>query len=161
MVPNGGEFDEGVRDESITSDDRVAPDAALLRIDPSVLELDRVFSVLSHPKRRYLVYALAEDSEWTLPELATKLAAWEGHADERDVGARTRDRQYISLYHTHVPNLVDHGVAEFDAETETLARGAHAERVFAALAGAGDGLDLAQERHAGRTYDGDAGADSV
>lgn len=161
MVPNEGEFDEDVRNGSTCPDDRVAPDAAVLRIDPSVLESDSVFSVLSHPKRRYLTYALAEESEWTLPELATKLAAWEGDADERDVDAHARDRQYISLYHTHVPNLVNHGVAEFDAETETLARGDHAERVFAVLAAAGDRLALTRDRHAGGTHDGDAGADSA
>jgi hypothetical protein len=125
-------------------------------IDPGVLDLDHVFEVLDHPRRRYLLYALATDDEWSLSELATKLAAWEGEVDERAVHEDVRDRAYVSLWHAHVPKLVEHGVVEFDEETERLRRGDHATQVFAALGGAGASLDSRQEQHAGREYeDGD------
>jgi predicted transcriptional regulator len=122
-------------------------------IDPAVLKLDYVFSALAHPRRRYLVYTLAADDEWTLTELATKLVAWEADIDEAAVSQQARDRMYISLYHVHVPKLVDEGVITFDRDTETIARSTHAEQVLAALAGAGGSLDTAQEAHATQSYD--------
>jgi hypothetical protein len=153
MAPENGESSESGQGElnppasSATS----APFAE--RIDPTVLELDHVFSVLSHPRRRYLMYALAENPEWTLTELATKLVAWETEDQETTVDARHRDQMYVSLYHTHVPKLDSEGVVEFDRETETIARGEHAEQVFTVLAGAGGSEDFAQEQHASRDYE--------
>ena len=45
---------------------------------PSVLDLDEVFAALGHPRRRYLLYTLVnERGAETLPEVATKIAAWE------------------------------------------------------------------------------------
>lgn len=127
-------------------------------IDPSVLELDHVFGVLDHPRRRYLLYAMATDDQWTLRELATKLVAWEQDLDEEAVDEDQCDRMYVSLYHVHVPRLVEHGVVGFDEETETISRADHTEQVFAVLEGAGASLDSLQEQHAGRTYSGDRGA---
>lgn len=161
MYQNGGGQEEDGRGEPTPSDSVVASDAAIPGIDSSVLELDRAFSVLSHPRRRYLMYALAENPEWTLRELATKLAAWETDVDERDVDAQTRDRFYTSLYHTHVPKLVAQGVAEYDAETGTIARTNHAKQVFAVLAGAGGCLDSAQEQHAEQAYDDESEPNSA
>lgn len=144
---------EGSAEEDVDSSTASVPDSPSLSIDPSVLELDFVFSVLSQPRRRYLLYALAENPEWTLTELATKLVAWETGVEEEAVDAERRDQMYLSLYHTHVPKLVDEDVVTFDAETETLARGQHATQVLAALAGAGHSLDATQEQHASRAYD--------
>lgn len=124
----------------------------LSSITPELLELDHVFSVLDHPRRRYLLYALATEREWTLTELATKLAAWEQDSPGEEVDESTRDQVYLSLYHAHVPALVENGVVEFDADTETLTRGTAAEEVFTVLAGAGNSLDAARQRHAEQDY---------
>lgn len=124
-------------------------------IDPAVLELDHVFEVLDHPRRRYLLYALATDEEWTLTELATKLAAWENDVDEADVDDATRDQVYVSLYHAHVPKLVEKGALRFDADEERIAPGEHAEQILAVLEGAGASLDQRQEAHAREEYDGE------
>ena len=121
-------------------------------IDRDVLDLDHVFGAIDHPRRRYLLYALATDSEWTLRELATKLVAWEHDVEETTVLDDQRDRMYLSLFHTHVPKLVEEGVIRFDRETETIARGEHAEQVFTALHGVGASLDHNQEEHAARAY---------
>ncbi|WP_136601784.1 DUF7344 domain-containing protein [Salinigranum halophilum] len=121
-------------------------------IDPAVLELNHVFSALGHSRRRYLMYALVENPQWTLTELATKLAAWEDDCHEDDVEPHRRDEMYISLYHSHIPKLVDEGVVEYDPDEETIAQSTHAEQVLNALAGAGGSLDLVQEQHAERSY---------
>ncbi len=160
MVPGGDPPDDDRSSESKPGSSDSALGDSPVRIDPAVLELDHVFSVLSHPRRRYLMYALAENPEWTLTELATKLTAWETDVDEAAVGPHARDQTYVTLYHTHVPKLVDEGVVEFDSETETIARADHADQVFAVLAGAGSSLDFAQERHASRAYDSDPETDS-
>ncbi|MFB6096932.1 MAG: hypothetical protein ABEJ74_06055 [Haloferacaceae archaeon] len=126
--------------------------SALLTINPNVLRTDRVFGAIDHPRRRYLLYALVTDGAWALEELATKLVAWERDVDENAVFEDERDRMYVSLYHVHVPKLVEYGVIRFDEETETISRGEHAEQVIAVLDNIGGSLDSQQEQHAGHAY---------
>ncbi|QZP39557.1 DUF7344 domain-containing protein [Halobaculum magnesiiphilum] len=159
MVSERGQSEDDDLNESSPSDSDIATGDGRVSIDPAILELDHVFSALSNPRRRYVMYALAENSEWILDALATKLAAWEEDVDEATVDANRRDRVYVSLYHTHVPKLVDEDIVAFDSETETITRAEHAEQVLAMLAGAGGSLDHAQEHHAGRAYDSDPGTD--
>jgi hypothetical protein len=98
-------------------------------IDPAVLDLDHVFGVLDHPRRRYLLYALA-----------TKLVAWEQGVDETAVSEDDRDRTYASIYHAHVPKLVEYGVSRFDEPTERIGPSDNTAQVFAVLEGAGNAL---------------------
>jgi len=121
-------------------------------IESAILDMGHVFEVLDHPRRRYLLYALAANDSWTLRELATKLVAWEQGLDESAVHEEMRDRMYVSLYHAHVPKLVDERVIRFDEETETISRGDHATQVFDVLEGAGSSVDSQQEAHANREY---------
>ncbi len=81
-------------------------------ISESILELQPVFEAIAHPRRRYLVYTLAEETEWSLDDLGTKLAAWETDTAEANIATLTRQEMYTSLYHTHVPKLVDLDVIE-------------------------------------------------
>ncbi|WP_254545857.1 DUF7344 domain-containing protein [Halomarina pelagica] len=118
-----------------------------------VLQLDYVFRALAHSRRRYLLYTLKERSRWTLTDLATKIAAWEDEIAEEAVTGEARDRVYISLYHAHVPKLVEDGIVTFDREAETIGRGEHASQVLAALEGVGASLDAGQESHARREFD--------
>lgn len=148
-------------DETTTRESVTGEGAGVVSIDPAVLELDHVFAVLSHPRRRYLMYALATNPSWTLSELSTKLVAWEENVEEAAVDPHRREQMYISLYHTHVPKLEDAGVVEFEPRSETIARGNNATQVFAVLAGAGGSLDDAQEEHAGRTYSSDSEEEST
>jgi hypothetical protein len=117
-----------------------------------LLGTDTEFLVLSHPRRRYLFYPLAERPQWSLRELATKLAAWELDVPEQMVPADERDKVYISLVHAHVPKLVDHDVVVFDRDSEILSKGEHAEQILNSLAGFGRSTDSDQESHAGREY---------
>jgi hypothetical protein len=115
-----------------------------------LLELDHIYEALSHSRRRYLCYTLLEDTEWSLIELATKIAAWENDLPEHAVTDRLKERVYVSLYHSHVPTLVDQGVITYDDVTETIRSAENAEQVLAALAGMGERLclDTGQEGHA-------------
>lgn len=111
------------------------------RISERVLTADSVFEVLSDSRRRYLLFLLRGGSEWSLSEVATKIAAWENGLPERAVDEGERTRVYISLYHAHVPLLCEHGVVTFDETTERISPGPDADRVVAVLAAAGGGLD--------------------
>ncbi|WP_423999658.1 DUF7344 domain-containing protein [Haloarcula salina] len=115
---------------------------------PDVLEIEPVYEALGHPRRRYLCYTLLEDTEWSMSELAAKIAAWENDIPEHEVSADQREAVYVSLYHAHVPKLVDEGVITFDEATETIRAAEHAKQVLAALEGMGASLDAAQETHA-------------
>lgn len=113
-----------------------------------ILDLDHVYEALGHPRRRYLCYSLLEDTRWSLPDLATKIAAWENDIPDHAVTENQRERMYVSLYHAHVPKLVDEGVIVFDDVNETVTPAENADQVLAALEGIGVGLDSTQETHA-------------
>ncbi|MUV58028.1 hypothetical protein [Halogeometricum sp. CBA1124] len=114
----------------------------------AVLELDHVYEALGHPRRRYLCYTLLESTEWSLTDLATKIAAWENDVPEGAVTEDQRERVYVSLYHAHVPKLADERVVAFDDASETITFAENAEQVLTALQGMGASLDANQEAHA-------------
>ncbi|WP_276276369.1 DUF7344 domain-containing protein [Haloarcula regularis] len=120
------------RDEEATSDESASPETELPP-SPAFLELDPVYEALGHPRRRYLCYTLLEDTEWSLNDLATKIVAWETDVPEHAVTEAQREEVYVSLYHAHVPKLVDEGVITFDEATERITTAEHADQVLAAL----------------------------
>jgi hypothetical protein len=120
----------------------------------AVLSVDHVYQALGHPRRRYLCYTLLEGTAWSLDELAQKVAAWENDVPESAVTERQQERAYVSLYHAHVPKLVEEGVVTFDEETETITVGPNADQALAALEGVGASLDAGQESHAREETDG-------
>nr|WP_129113657.1 hypothetical protein [Halegenticoccus tardaugens] len=87
--------------------------------------------------------------------MATELVAWERDIPEEDITATARDEMYVSLYHTHVPKLVNLDIIEVeDGETEKiLVADKNAVQVLAVPEGAGASLDAAQETHAQRDYE--------
>ena len=133
-------------DEEATSDVSASPDKQLP--PPSILEIEPVYEALGHPRRRYLCYTLLENTEWSMTDLATKIAAWENDVPEHAVTEDQREEVYVSLYHAHVPKLVDEGVITFDESTERITTAEHAEQVLTALEGMGASLDSNQETHA-------------
>lgn len=115
----------------------------------SALELDEVFAALGHPRRRYLVYTLANGgSEVTLPELATEITAWERDIPAGEVSEEDRKPVQISLYHSHIPKLVDLGIIEYHEGEDIIVRARNTTQVEAVLDGAGAELDSRQEGHA-------------
>lgn len=139
-------MDDDYGDEGDAADHGVLPTG----VDPpprATLELDHVYEALAHPRRRYLCYALLEESTWSLRELATKVAAREADVADRAVSDEQRDRMYVSLYHAHVPKLVDEGVLAFDEASETVTPAGNAKEVLAALAGLGATLGSDQDQY--------------
>ncbi|WP_435158875.1 DUF7344 domain-containing protein [Haladaptatus sp. DFWS20] len=145
--------DEWENHSSQSAEESAAERDLDIDVSESILELQPVFEAIGHPRRRYLVYTLAEQAEWSLDDLATKLAAWETDTAEANIATITRQEMYTSLYHSHVPKLVDLDVIEFDDETETITPGPHAVQVLTALEGAGGSLDNRQETHARSEFD--------
>ncbi|MFC6977302.1 hypothetical protein ACFQL1_25365 [Halomicroarcula sp. GCM10025709] len=114
-----------------------------------VLELNEVFAALGHPRRRYLMYTLVNEStEETLPKLATKIAAWEQDKTVNEVTDDERRRVHASLYHSHIPKLADLGVLEYKEADDIIVKALNTEQVQAVLNGAGAELDSRQETHA-------------
>lgn len=119
-------------------------------IDPDILASGDIFEVLAHPRRRYLLYALSLDDQWTLSDLATTLAAWEQDTEEAVVDDRTRKRMYVSLIHSHIPELKKSEVIHFNEREKTIRPGAHTEDLLAILKGVCTRLDQRHEIHAHR-----------
>ena len=120
----------------------------------AVRDRDPVYEALAHPRRRCLCYALRADAERSLTELATKIAAWERGVTEDAIAERDRERLLVSLYHTHVPKLVDHNVVAFDEATETIRAAENADRVLEALEAVAESLDGRRDPRGGETGDG-------
>jgi DNA-binding transcriptional ArsR family regulator len=81
---------------------------------------DEVFEILSSARRRRIIYYLAEESQLTLNQLATKIAAVETDTPEADVTGDERQRVYISLYQTHLPKLEEAAIVAYDDEERTV-----------------------------------------
>jgi len=139
-------------DTQDTQDTDLSLDAAVPA--EGVLELNHVQAALGHSRRRYLCYTLWEDTEWTLDDLARKVAAWENDIPEDEVTDQQQERVYLSLYHAHIPKLAEEGVLRFDEATETITATENAEQVLVALNGMGASLDSIQEAHARSEMDG-------
>ena len=76
------------------------------------LSRERAFHLLSNRRRRRVIAHLATERETTFETLVDRIAAEEGEGDAAD----RRDAVYASLHQTHLPTLVDAGVAERDAD---------------------------------------------
>jgi len=114
-----------------------------------VLELEHVYEALAHPRRRYLCYLLLAEPVWTLTELAAEIAAREDGSPDAAVDDGDLERVCVSLYHAHVPKLVDWKVVSFDEETETVAIAENAEQVLDALVAVGATLEETLESETG------------
>jgi hypothetical protein len=107
----------------------------------SVLSMDRVFEVLSHPRRRYLCYVLLDADEWSLADLAAEIAAWEADTSADDVADDRWREVCVSLYHAHLPALVEEDVVTFDRSTGTITRAENAGEILTALEALGAEFD--------------------
>lgn len=126
----------------------VDSDKTSLDVPPPILELDHVFEALAHPRRRYLLYTLLEANEWTLQELSAKVTAWENNVPESTLYDDKVERTFVSLYHNHIPKLIEDDIIRFDEATETIRAGPHAEQALTILENVGGSLDSEQEAHA-------------
>lgn len=115
-------------------------DASDSAVPEDVLRLDAVYDALANPRRRLVCYLLSEREQWSLTDLAVRVAAWEEGVAASAVDETTRDRVSAALYHAHVPKLADLHVVSFDEGARTVSAGPEADRVLAALEAIGSRL---------------------
>lgn len=82
--------------------------------------LTRIFGVLSHPRRRYVLYYLRDRETVRTGELAERVAAWERDQSVDEVAGGDVERVETDLRHTHLPKLADYGLVEYDSRSDTV-----------------------------------------
>lgn len=121
-------------------------DAGLPGYSTSTADLDAVFAALSHPRRRYLLSALAtHDGERPLTCLATDVVAWEHDQPREDVCTEALEHCCIALHHVHLPKLAALGVVDYDSDGDRTVRAADTDQVDAVLDALADELDTTLE----------------
>ena len=77
---------------------------------------DALFRVLSHRRRRRILWFLLERPETTITELADVLTGWQ-LSDGADVGPEEHRAVMASLHHRHLSMLAESGLVTYDPET--------------------------------------------
>ena len=76
---------------------------------------DRLFELLSHPYRRFVIRHLHDvDDSQTLGEVATDLGAWQAELPPADRSAAGVAEIETTLHHTHLPKLAAANVVKYD-----------------------------------------------
>lgn len=99
-----------------------------------------VFESLVHRRRRDAIRCLAADGE-SMPVRTLAHVIAQRERDEPGTGILTAEAEAVhtTLYHQHVPKLVDAGTVEFDREHELVSLTPEGKRAQQVLAFATDG----------------------
>lgn len=99
--------------------------------------LETVFDLLAHRRRREVVACLYEHGSLALADLAEEIARLENDVPITEISAEEVKRVYMSLWHSHIPKLVDFGVVEYSQERDIvdLAENADAMKRYIPLDG--------------------------
>ncbi|ELY77854.1 MULTISPECIES: hypothetical protein [Natrinema] len=91
-------------------------------IDASTESLDGAFTLLADQRRRLLLAVMRTyGEELTLPDAAEEVAVRETGRKVTNIPAERVREVYLSLYHDHLPRLVDAGLLEYDQERDLVA----------------------------------------
>lgn len=83
--------------------------------------VDEAFELLADERRRLLLQVMRTYSEeLTLPDAAEEVAVRENGCKVTELSAERVANVYISLYHDHMPRLVDAGLLEYDQERDLV-----------------------------------------
>jgi len=93
--------------------DRVVDDTTTRTLDD-----DKLHTLLSNGRRRFVLRSLLDQPTLDLHRLATRLARWENDTDEPTETQRTR--AYTALASIHLPRLAEAGIVTFDRSTERV-----------------------------------------
>ncbi len=86
--------------------------------------VDAAFRLLADRRRRLLIEVVrAHDEALTLPDVAEEVAQRETGRSIVDLSPEQVKEVYISLYHDHLPRLVDAGLLEYEQERDLVAPG--------------------------------------
>ncbi|QSW98884.1 DUF7344 domain-containing protein [Haloterrigena alkaliphila] len=81
------------------------------------LSLDAAYGLLSESRRRYVLYYFLDNDHANIERLAIQIAAWESNTRIDDVTEEQTQRVTTSLLHSHIPELADNGIVEYDGRT--------------------------------------------
>ncbi|WP_440769116.1 DUF7344 domain-containing protein [Natronorubrum sp. DTA28] len=95
---------------SSTPDRRFDPPTRSERESP----IDELLVLLSHQRRRDVLYYLSDHEVASLESLAATIAANEAGVSAERVSAERRESVLIDLYHNHLPKLTDRKLVEYD-----------------------------------------------
>lgn len=83
--------------------------------------VDEAFGLLADQRRRLLLEVMRTYSEpLTLPDAAEEVAVRETGNQVPNISAERVHEVYISLYHDHLPRLVDADLLEYDQERDLV-----------------------------------------
>lgn len=98
------------------------------------LDRDTVHDLCRDKHRRIVIAVLAEQQRpLTLNDLAKTILKHNHHVPLTEASGQTITRIKTSLYHCHVPKLVEAGLIEFDAERKLVEPNAEFEQIEAHL----------------------------
>ncbi|ELY98792.1 DUF7344 domain-containing protein [Natrialba asiatica] len=87
--------------------------------DPTAI--DDAFDLLANQRRRlFLEVMTTYEDDLTLPDVAEEVAVRETDTAVAELSADRVAETYISLYHDHLPRLVDAGLIEYDQERDLV-----------------------------------------
>lgn len=96
--------------------------------------VDSTLDVLGHSYRRHAVRVLDEqDCPLTLADLADETAVREFDARLSAIEPDRVRSVYLALYHSHVPQLSEAGVVEYDQKSDVVSPTASVSRLADAL----------------------------
>ena len=101
------------------------------------LEESAVFHILGNDRRRAIVQLLAaEGGQIDVSDVATEIAATE--SDTTPVPNNLYKSVYVSLQQTHLPQLEEDAVIEYDSDAKTIRPGRHFDEVHQYVDGHSD-----------------------
>lgn len=92
-----------------------------LPADPSPSAVDEALTVLANRRRRLTLSVVREhDEPIALPDVADEVAVREHGQPVTELSPETVAQTYISIYHDHLPRLVDLGILAYDQERDLV-----------------------------------------
>ena len=107
---------------------------------PDRLEDSEIFHILGNDRRRAIVQFLAEENDHIeVSDVATAIADSESESDS--VPNNLYKSVYVSLQQTHLPQLEEDGVVEYDSDGKLIHRGSNFQDVLMYVDADGVGQD--------------------
>jgi len=83
--------------------------------------ISEIFGVFAHHHRRYTLRELQRhEKPMALADLADEITVQEHETPITDIPAEKVKKTYMSLYHTHIPKLVEADLVHYEQERDTV-----------------------------------------